>query len=141
MKKQPLGTLFVLSLIWLIAGSCSNLPEERDFQTKNDSRADFYGTWHYPKNNIYYTITNNTLEAYMPGDKTGFTATISEWKQIENIGSNLNEYPKGYIVTATIKKMTGDWWIGIGDTDTWTWYMNNDKESIVTENGTVYFRR
>ena len=144
MKKQSISILFVLFLISLISFSCSSVPID-DVVVEEviyNFQEDFYGTWHYPINNIYYTITLETLEAYRSGEKTGFTARISEWKLVENSGPNRDEYPKGYAITATIEKMTGSWWIGIRDTDTWIWYMSTDKERIIMEDSdTVYFRR
>ena len=146
MKKQSISILFALFLIILISVSCSSAQVDYEVviveEVIYNFQEDFFGTWHYPKNNMYYTITSETLEGYMTSDKTGFTARISEWKLIENSEPNRDEYPKGYAITATIEKMTGGWWIGIGDTYTWIWYMCTGKERIITGDGdTVYFRQ
>ena len=145
MKKQPISILFALFLISLISVSCSSTPVIDDVivdEVVYNFQEDFFGTWYYPKNSMYYTITSETLEGYMPSDRTGFTARIIEWKLVESSGRSHNEYPKGYAITATMEKMTGGWWIGIGDTYTWIWYMSTDKERIITEDGdTVYFRQ
>ena len=140
MKKQSICILFVFFLICIVFMSCASLSEEDipDF----DMRSFFFGRWHYPKNNMYYTITSETLEGYKPEDRTGFTAKIIEWKLVENPGPNRDEYPKGYAITAGMQKMTGGWWIEIGEIYTWVWYMSNDKESIITgDSGAVYYRR
>ena len=137
MKKQ---SFFILFVLFLICMSCTSIKEQDmlDF----DLRTFFFGTWHYPKTNMYYTITSETLEGYTPEDRTGFTARIIEWKLVENSGPNRDEYPTGYAITAGMQKMTGGWWIEIGEIDTWTWYMSNDKDRIITKNGdVVYYRR
>jgi hypothetical protein len=135
MKKQTIGIIAALILIGFIISGCLSTA------VQNDLRKDFFGTWHYPETNIFYTITDKTLEAYMPGDNTGFTARISNWKYIKNSGPDKSEYPAGYIITATMEKMTGSWWIDVGETDTWTWYISNDINRIVTANGVLYYKR
>ena len=137
MKKQRMYLVLIVLLIGLSSSGCLTLSTSQ----YDDFQKTFFGTWHYPKNNIFYTISGETLVAYMPGDNTGFTARISKWEYVENSQSDRGEYPKGYTITAKMEKMTGGWWIEVGDTDTWTWYMHNDKKSIVTASGTVYFKR
>ena len=120
----------------MVSVSCVSEPSNTD--AKQDLQTKFYGLWHYPRNDIYYTISKDTLVAYMPEDDTGFTARISKWEHIKNKGNNSEEFPEGFIITAKIEKMKGAWWISIGETDTWTWFLNKDQASLVTDTGVKY---
>ena len=47
----------------------------------------------------------------------------------------------GFEINGTIMTMTGNWWIGIGESDTWTWYLSTDKKSFLTSGGSVFIKQ
>ena len=134
MKRSFTSIIFSLFLICFVSISYANDPVNRELQSE------FFGTWHYPKNDIYYTISEDYLVAYMPGDDEGFTVRITSWEYIENEGSNSNTYPNGFLIRATMEKMTGSWWLDIGESDIWFLFLNKDKNSFITEDDVIYFR-
>jgi hypothetical protein len=137
MKKSSIYIIFILFLICLAFLSCANEPvnnEPLNTELSPDLQTKFYGLWHYPKNNFFYTISKDTLIARKSVDNTGFTARITGWEYIKNTGKYSEEYPEGFIITAIIEKMTGSWVIG----DTWTWFLNKNGASLITDTGVIY---
>ena len=66
-------------------------------------------------------------------DNTGYTVLIRDWEYIINDGDNLDNYSYGFRITGTIETVIGSgWWIGVGDTDTWVFYLNNNKNSFLS---------
>ena len=102
---------------------------------------DYFGTWCYEVNEMYYTISVDKLVAFDNRDNTGFTVRIISWEFLVNDGDNSNEYPYGFEITGEIEKMTGSWWIGIGEIDSWIWYISIDKDSLITDRGTIYIKQ
>ena len=90
---------------------------------------------------MYYTISDDKLVAFHNIDYTGFTVRIISWEFLINDGDNSNEYPYGFEITGEIVEMTGGWWIDIGEIDSWIWYISTDKESLITDNGTIYIKQ
>jgi len=117
MKKIILlpGILCICSAIW----------------AQQDSRSDFFGTWHLEETNMFYTISNDRLIGFSSDDNTGFTVLISSWEIVVNMQENADVFPNGFIITGTMETKEGSWWIGIGDSDIWTWFMSIDKKSML----------
>jgi hypothetical protein len=98
----------------------------------------FLGTWYYEETDIYYTISNDRFDVFVPSDNTGFTVLISNWEYIINDSDNFDNYPYGFKITGKIKTMTGSWWIGVGDTDTWILYLHKNRNSFIIISGKSY---
>ena len=133
-KYYPLRIVFLLLFTSLIAINVfSHEPSFLNF--------DFFGTWYYEENEMYYNISDNKLVAIDNRDNTGFTVKIITWEFIINDGYNSNYFPNGFRITGEIEEMTGCWWIDIGDVDTWTWYIKIDKSALITDDGTIYNKK
>jgi hypothetical protein len=139
MKRFFVCFIIALFTVYTASHGFANDPSTMDLQH------DFFGTWYYEETDMYYTISNDRLVAFQPGYNDGFTFLITNWEIIYNDRANSNDYPIGFKITGIIEEMTGSWWIGIGDADTWAWYISIDKNSLITadesENDIIYFKK
>jgi len=102
---------------------------------------EFYGTWCYEETEIYYTISEYRIVVTMPSDGTGFTVQINEWELVYNDEFDTENYPSGFSITGTIETMTGSWWIEPGDSYTWTWYISNDRKSLLYGENSIFVKQ
>ena len=135
MKKFFAGISCAVLIFFLIPVSFADEPSVMDLQN------DFFGTWLYEENDMYYTISRDRLIAYVPEDDTGFTVLITGWEFIYNDGDYSNSHPSGFRITGTIEVMKGNWWIGVGGSYTWIWFIDKSKNSLVTEEGIIYIKQ
>ena len=130
--------LFIMN-VFLIIFTVFSFSQE---QSINDLKYDFFGIWNFE--GIYYTVSNDRLVAHMPEDNTGFTITINSWEYIVNIREDSINYPNGFKITGIMVNKTGNWWIDIGDSFTWIWFLNIDKNSFIDydeDDGNVFYLR
>jgi hypothetical protein len=103
----------------------------------SDLQYDFYGLWLYEETKMCYEFIENKIITYIKYEGIGFTVKINEWKYILNDHENNSEnYPYGFEIFGTIEEMSDlgigtEWWINIGDSDCWVFYLSKDKESLI----------
>jgi hypothetical protein len=125
-KKMPVFSVLLVFGFVLVA---------EETNTELDFQEDFYGTWYYKGSRMVYTISHDRLIGRL-GDE-GFTVLIDTWEFIKNNGDTSDDYPKGFKITGTVEEMRGGWWINIGDSNVWYWYINTDKNSLLSYNDTM----
>jgi hypothetical protein len=121
MKKQFFVVLFTVFALFSYAEDPSS-----------GAQSDFYGTWYLEMNKLSYTISAGQLVAHDDRDNTGFVVRINKWQPVTNHKDDSKNYPTGFRISGTIEQMEGNWWIGVGGSDTWEWYISVDKKSLIT---------
>ena len=102
---------------------------------------ELYGTWCYEETGISYTISEYRIVVTFPSEGTGFTVQINQWELVYNDGFDTENYPSGFSITGTIETMTGSWWINVGDSFIWTWYISNDRKSLLYGEDVIFVKQ
>jgi hypothetical protein len=94
-------------------------------------KSDFYGKWIY--NGVMYTITDKQLVGTsLTNEDETFTVAIKKWDLLQFDWEPTGDYNYGFRITGRYTKLKGGYWtMRLGQSETWTLYLNNDKNSFI----------